>query len=247
MSPQTQSTDTPNLTARERRPFNIVHAPRAWAHSVRIPLSRKAALLILADARGPDGVTWQDQLSIAETAGVALSCLRAQLKHLETTGHLVRYRRHRPNGSHSSDLVVLTMPREKPLRISDYDGMGGRRIGARIGKLEPPEHAKILEDLTPESGQAESGQAERAPNARIPSSLTPESGHPTDPEGRPGGTKRPVGTPSSSNNNARASANERPAAADHLEIVEEGIDRRTCSPEDLAADNLLDAYDCENA
>jgi hypothetical protein len=114
-------------------------------------LARKYALLAVAEACDARGVTYWSLEGIAEAAGVTARALRVHIGALERDGLIVRYRRHRRNGSRTSDLIVLCMDRADALWIADYAGRGGASVGRRVGKLAPPEQTRIHEDLAPRS------------------------------------------------------------------------------------------------
>jgi hypothetical protein len=113
--------------------------------------TQKAALLIIAEACDKAGVTWRGLQDLAAGAGVDYWQLRRHVAALERLGLLVRYRRWRLNGSRTSDLLVLCMPREQDLALSGYDGRGGMAVGIRTTSTTPPEQARIVEDLGDQS------------------------------------------------------------------------------------------------
>lgn len=104
--------------------------PVDWALTRDSLTGPKHLLLVaLAWISDGDGVTFKGQKTIAERVAKDDRWVREHLKGLAEMGLVSRFRRHRLNGSRTTDLIVLNMPREKPLDLDGYSGI--------VGDLEP--------------------------------------------------------------------------------------------------------------
>jgi len=122
----------------EVQSFNTPSVSRDWAWSVQMNnLARKCALVALAEACDKHGVTYRGIDKIAAAAHVNPRQLAAQVKALASAGVIDRYGRVRPNGSRSTDLIVLRMPRAKTLDLDRYNDLRGVRITGWLDPNEP--------------------------------------------------------------------------------------------------------------
>jgi hypothetical protein len=109
--------------------------PVDWALT-REGLSAPKQLLLVALAwmTDEDGVTFKAQAVIAGRVGKDPRWVREHLPTLAAEGHVSRFRRHRQDGSRTTDLIVLNLPREHPLDLSSYSGILG---DLEVGDREP--------------------------------------------------------------------------------------------------------------
>jgi hypothetical protein len=115
-----------------------------WALGLDLNAPRKVLLIALAWISDDDGATIKAQKTIAERLGKDARWVREHLPKLAEEGYVSRFRRHRLNGSRTTDLIVLNMPRITPFDPSIYDGI--------VGDLEPG-------DRTPSGGNPPGGLA----------------------------------------------------------------------------------------
>ncbi len=108
--------------------------PVDWAFRQEVSATQKTLLVGLAWVADDQGVTFKGQETIAERIGEDKRWIRRYLPALAEAGLITRYRRHRLNGSRTSDLIVLNMPRDEPLDLSNYSGLIGDR---EPGDTEP--------------------------------------------------------------------------------------------------------------
>lgn len=104
-----------------------------WALS-RTGIGAPAKLLLvgLAWITDADGVTLRPQLYIAERVGKTDikepdRWVREHLSTLAGEGMLTRYRRRRGNGSMTTDLIILNLPRTTKVDLSVYSGTVGEK------------------------------------------------------------------------------------------------------------------------
>lgn len=102
--------------------------PVDWAFQQDISATWKTLLVGLAWVADDNGVTFKGQETIAERLGSDTRWVRRYLPALAAAGLITRYRRHRLNGSHTTDLIVLNLPRDRPLDLSNYSGLIGDRV-----------------------------------------------------------------------------------------------------------------------
>lgn len=81
--------------------------------------TEKAVLLVVANYVGPDGTTFVGQETIAEQACCSVKTVERALSVFETAGWITRERRHRKNGSRTSDLIVSHGPNHPERREND--------------------------------------------------------------------------------------------------------------------------------
>lgn len=101
--------------------------PIDWAFQQDVSATQKTLLVGLAWVADDQGVTFKGQETLAERIGEDKRWIRRYLPALAELGLITRYRRHRLNGSRTSDLIVLNMPRDEPLDLSNYSGLLGDR------------------------------------------------------------------------------------------------------------------------
>lgn len=89
--------------------------------------TEKAVLLVVASYVGPDGTTFVGQETIAAQACCSVKTVERSLSAFEVAGWIVRERRHRKNGSRTSDLIVSIGPKHPERRENDLtDGKSDR-------------------------------------------------------------------------------------------------------------------------
>lgn len=103
-----------------------------WALTRDLSAPKKLLLVALAWISDDLGVTFKSQKVIAARLGKDTRWLREHLPGLAAEGHVTRYRRHRANGSRTSDLLVINWPRPEPLDLDAYSGI--------VGEPEPGDH-----------------------------------------------------------------------------------------------------------
>jgi helix-turn-helix protein len=84
-------------------------AASTWAWGQRLRGNRKLVLLALADVADDGGACYPGQGSLAAKCGLSRRRLRDHLAALEAGGYIARQRRHRANGSRTSDLYRLDL------------------------------------------------------------------------------------------------------------------------------------------
>lgn len=108
--------------------------PVDWALRQDVSATKKLLLVAIAWVADEDGVTIKSQPTIAARMGKDPRWVREHLPTLAEEGLLTRYRRHRMNGSRTSDLTVLNVPRDEPIDLANYSGIVGDR---EPGDVEP--------------------------------------------------------------------------------------------------------------
>lgn len=81
--------------------------------------TEKAVLLVVANYVGPDGTTFVGQETIAAQACCSVKTVERSLSAFEALGWIIRERRHRRNGSRTSDLIVSIGPKHPERREND--------------------------------------------------------------------------------------------------------------------------------
>lgn len=99
-----------------------------WAlDQVCATATEKAVLLVVANYVGPDGTTFVGQETIATQACCSVKTVERSLAAFEEAGWIERERRHRKNGSRTSDLIVSIGPKHPEQRENDpTDGKSDR-------------------------------------------------------------------------------------------------------------------------
>lgn len=108
--------------------------PVDWALTREVPATAKLLLVGLAWIADDDGVTFKGRDTIATRLGTDTRWVGRYLSVLAENKLITRYRRHRPDGSRTSNLIVLRMPRAKPLDLQNYSGLLGKK---EAGDAEP--------------------------------------------------------------------------------------------------------------
>lgn len=90
--------------------------------------TEKAVLLVVANYVGPDGTTFVGQETISEQACCSVKTVERALSAFEKAGWISRERRHRKDGSRTSDLIISHGPKHPERRENDQaDNKSGRR------------------------------------------------------------------------------------------------------------------------
>lgn len=90
--------------------------------------TEKAVLLVVANYVGPDGTTFVGQETISEQACCSVKTVERALSAFEKAGWITRERRHRKDGSRTSDLIISHGPKHPERRENDLtDNKSGRR------------------------------------------------------------------------------------------------------------------------
>ncbi len=90
--------------------------------------TEKAVLLVVANYVGPDGTTFVGQETISEQACCSIKTVERALAAFEKSGWIERERRHRKDGSRTSDLIISKGPKHPERRENDQtDNKSGRR------------------------------------------------------------------------------------------------------------------------
>lgn len=97
-----------------------------WAFAQEVTPTEKLALVAVAFCCDAQGVTFAGQRKIAAMVGVGERAIRPTLARLGAKGMITRYRRRRVDGSRTSDLTVLAIPRAS-LDLTVYSGVVGDR------------------------------------------------------------------------------------------------------------------------
>lgn len=146
-------------TARGRTQYR----PLAWAkQQTDLNKTLRFALLALASECDANGCTTKSIRMLAEMAPIIKQRTWERcLPELDAKGKLFRYRRFGPdeNGRlrRISDLVVLGMPREHPVRVADQGLVRGR-----TGEVEPAPEMRIVEGVPKAANHtATSAEADR--------------------------------------------------------------------------------------
>lgn len=94
--------------------------------------TEKAVLLVVANYVGPDGTTFVGQETISEQACCSVKTVERALSAFEKAGWITRERRHRKDGSRTSDLIVSHGPKHPERRENDQtDNKSVRRAPNR--------------------------------------------------------------------------------------------------------------------
>lgn len=94
-----------------------------WALVADLPAAPKTLLIGLAWITNDDGATVKGQKTLAERMGKDERWVRGHLRTLADAGLLTRYERRRQDGTRSSDLIVLNIPRREPFDFDAYRGV----------------------------------------------------------------------------------------------------------------------------
>jgi len=78
-----------------------------WAFSTPLPSTPKFTLVVLADLADEADSCFPSQGHIARSTGASVRTVVRTLAQLEAAGYIMRQRRHRGNGSRTSDRYVL--------------------------------------------------------------------------------------------------------------------------------------------
>lgn len=90
--------------------------------------TEKAVLLVVANYVGPDGTTFVGQETISEQACCSIKTVERALAAFEKAGWIQRERRHRKDGSRTSDLIISKGPKHPERRENvQTDNKSGRR------------------------------------------------------------------------------------------------------------------------
>lgn len=81
--------------------------------------TEKAVLLVVSNYVGPDGTTWVGQETIATQACCSIKTVERALSAFETAGWITRERRHRKDGSRTSDLIISHGPKHPERRENE--------------------------------------------------------------------------------------------------------------------------------
>jgi biotin operon repressor len=100
------------------------YSAMAWARAIKTgSATTKAVLLAVANYADEEGICWPSQEQLAEDTELSRHSIMRALDHLEDCGFLSRERRHRGDGSRSSDMIMLdlsrTQQRSTQLRSSE--------------------------------------------------------------------------------------------------------------------------------
>ncbi|RYG87372.1 MAG: helix-turn-helix domain-containing protein [Alphaproteobacteria bacterium] len=92
----------------------------------------KAVLMVVANYVGPDGTTFVGQETIARQACCSIKTVERALAIFESAGWIVRERRHRRDGSRTSDLIISIGPNHPEKRAQDQtDNVSDRQAPNR--------------------------------------------------------------------------------------------------------------------
>ena len=144
----------------------------AWAISQRVGSpTGKVLLMCLANYANESGECWPSQKTISREAELSERSTRDWLQKLEVQGFITRSRRHRSDGSRTSDFVVLNLARpqnsdEKSLAAEsavrpDQAANGSKPSGSsrRPYRQElPPIEPSSKPSVEPSSGARERGE-----------------------------------------------------------------------------------------
>jgi hypothetical protein len=90
--------------------------------------TEKAVLLVVANYVGPNGTTFVGQETISEQACCSIKTVERALAAFERAGWIERERRHRKDGSRTSDLIISKGPKHPERRENvQTDNKSGRR------------------------------------------------------------------------------------------------------------------------
>lgn len=98
-----------------------------WAFGQELPTAKQLLLVGLAWLCDDNGVTFKSQSTVAERLNRDSRWVREHLGALAEAGLVTRVRRHRRNGSRTTDLLILNMPRPVPVDLEAYSGFVGER------------------------------------------------------------------------------------------------------------------------
>lgn len=149
-----------------RRDSAMRHAVDWALERSDLPPAKHLLLVGLAWIADADGVTFKGQQEIARRMGRDPRWVREHVAGLAKAGVVTRYRRHRQNGSRTTDLLVLNWPREQPLDLSAYSGI--------VGDREPGDAAPAGEGVRAPTGG-------NPPGGLPAETCTPTGGNPPGP------------------------------------------------------------------
>lgn len=123
----------------------------AWAWEQDLPSPEKFTLVALADSADNDsGLTLLGQETIARMTGVGVRSVRRYLTSLETKGFITRTRRHRGNGSRTSDETFLQyLPANLAAGESDLEATGAQPRGQAVAGPEQSGEQSVSPHVPP--------------------------------------------------------------------------------------------------
>lgn len=140
-----------------------------WALSQKVPTAKKLLLVGLAWIADDCGVTFRSQKAIADRLGKDSRWVGEHIGELESQGFITRFRRHRANGSRTTDLIVLNGPRTEDLDLSLYSGILDAPIGGNAGEPiggNAEAYRRKSVPLTAETGPPRSNSLDNTPSPK---------------------------------------------------------------------------------
>lgn len=114
----------------------------AWARGIKTGSATvKAVLLAIANYADEEGICWPSQEQLADDTELSRHSVMRAIDHLEELGLLSRERRHRQDGSRSSDLIMLDLSRTQ-LRSTEL-----RSTEQRSTQQQPKSHGATAEPV----------------------------------------------------------------------------------------------------
>lgn len=135
----------------------------SWALTQKTGQSTtKLVLLVLADVADGQGVSRYGQKRLAEMAEVTVRTLRTHLEKLENQGLLRRVRRHRENGSRTSDKYEILLP-------EDPSGSGGtyRKLTTTLPETDAPPRSTVGTTRTVREPTSDSPEPDTSPESEV--------------------------------------------------------------------------------
>lgn len=119
------------------------YSAMAWARGIKTGSpTAKSVLLAIANYADEEGICWPSQDQLADDTELSRHSIMRAIDHLEELGLLSRERRHRKDGSRSSDLIMLDLS-STVLRSTQQ-----RSNEQRSTQQQPKSHSATAEPIT---------------------------------------------------------------------------------------------------
>lgn len=121
-----------------------------WAWKQPVGANAKLVLLALADQSNDQGQCWPRQSTLVAKCGLSERALRAHVESLESGGYIKRERRHRSDGTRTSDLYTLALPADFAGGTADYRQISPR-LSADLAKPTGKSRRSLIKAVEPSS------------------------------------------------------------------------------------------------
>jgi DNA-binding transcriptional regulator YhcF (GntR family) len=132
------------------------YSAMAWARAIKTGSPTvKAVLLAVANYADEEGICWPSQDQLAEDTELSRHSIMRAIEQLEEMDLLTRERRHRKDGSRTSDLIMLDLSRTVQRSTEQ------RSSEQRSTQQQPKSHSATAEPIIEPSSIPSSGRASK--------------------------------------------------------------------------------------